>query len=117
VSLRANEKMPVSFIARVTGLSESHIHKLHSMCKKHGVSSLQKAARGGRRRSYLTIAEEKEMLSQIEEQAVKGGVVEVTKIHKMFEEKVGIRIAKYTAYRLLHRHGWRKITPRPYHPK
>lgn len=57
------------------------------------------------------------MLSEIEKTAIKGGVVEIGKVHKLFEEKAGGKVAKYTAYRLLHRHGWRKIAPRPYHPK
>ena len=57
------------------------------------------------------------MLSDIEKTAIKGGVVEIGKVHKLFEEKVGGKVAKYTAYRLLHRHGWRKVAPRPYHPK
>ncbi len=63
-----------------------------------------------------SIEEEKVMLSEIEKNAINGGVVEIGKVHKLFQEKVGSKVAKYTAYRLLHRHGWRKIAPRSYHP-
>jgi len=36
---------------------------------------------------------------------------------KAIEEKANKKIAKSTTYRMLDRHNWRKITPRPYHPK
>jgi hypothetical protein len=33
------------------------------------------------------------------------------------ERKLGRKAHPSTAYRLLHRHGWRKAAPRPGHPK
>ena len=117
VYLRISEQMATSLIAKVTGLSESHIHRIHNQCKANGLSSLCSGKKGGRHRSYLTVEQEKEMLQEIEKKAIKGGVVEIAKVHKIFEEKVGGKVARYSAYRLLHRHGWRKVTPRSYHPK
>jgi len=115
--LRVGENMPTSLIAKITGFSISHIHSIHSFARTKGVASLASGKRGGRNRSYLSLEEESEMLSEIEETAIKGGVVEIGKAHRLFEERVGGKVARYTTYRLLHRHGWRKITPRPYHPK
>lgn len=115
--LRVSNQSPVPLIAQITGLSISHIHKIHSLCFRNGIKAIASQPKGGRRRSYLSIEEEKILLSEIEKTAIKGGVVEIGKVHKLFEEKVGAKVAKYTAYRLLHRHGWRKIAPRPYHPK
>lgn len=115
--LRLSHQIPTPDIAQITGLSVSHIHKIHSLCFRNGISALLSKPKGGRRRSYLTEEEEKVLLSDIEKKAIKGGVVEIGKVHKLFEEKVGGKVAKNTAYRLLHRHGWRKIAPRPYHPK
>lgn len=114
--LRVGEKMSTSLIAKITGFSKSHIHSLHSFARKKGIASLASSKKGGGNRSYLTKEEEKAMLCEVEKVAIKGGVVEISKVQKLFEEKVGNKIARYTAYRLLHRHGWRKITPRPYHP-
>lgn len=115
--LRLSNKMPTSDIAQITGLSVSHIHKIHSLCFRHGIKAIASRPKGGRRRSYLTEEEEQALLFDIEKKAIKGGVVEISRVHKLFEEKVGGKIAKNTAYRLLHKHGWRKIAPRPYHPK
>ena len=115
--LRLSNQMPTPDISQITGLSVSHIHKIHSICFRNGIAALLSKPKGGRRRSYLTEEEEKVLLSDIEKKAIKGGVVEIGKVHRLFEEKVGGKVAKNTAYRLLHRHGWRKIAPRPYHPK
>jgi transposase len=38
-------------------------------------------------------------------------------IQRAFEARVGHEVAESTIYRLLHRHGWRKLMPRPTHPK
>ncbi len=115
--LRLNNQMPTPDIAQITGLSVSHIHKIHSLCYRNGIEAILSKPKGGRRRSCLSLEEEKTLLLEIEKKAIKGGVVEIGKVHKLFEEKVGGKVAKNTAYRLLHRHGWRKIAPRPYHPK
>jgi transposase len=117
IHLRVSENMDVASISRSIGLSEDSVHRIHSRCRKEGIESASSSKRGGRYRSYLSMEEEKAMLEEIKEKAVKGGVVEISKVHQMFEEKVGQKIARYTSYRLLHRHGWRKISPRPYHPK
>ncbi|WP_425361788.1 winged helix-turn-helix domain-containing protein [Candidatus Tisiphia endosymbiont of Mystacides longicornis] len=114
--LRVSEKMSAHLIAKITCFSISHIHSIHSFARNKGITSLASAKKGGRNRSYLTIEEERQMLNTIEKTAIKGGVVEIGKVHKLFEEKVGCKVARFTAYRLLHRHGWRKIVPRPYHP-
>jgi transposase len=117
VYLRVSQQMPALAIADITGFSLSHIYKIHSQCLKEGISSLSSRSKGGRYRSYLSLEEERTMLREIEGKAASGGVLEVSKVRKLFEEKVDREVALYTVYRLLHRNGWRKIAPRPYHPK
>jgi transposase len=72
---------------------------------------------GGRRRSYLTFEEEKEFLGGFFEAATRGNIVVVGEVHEALEEKLGHKVAETTVYRMLARHGWRKIAPRPRHPK
>lgn len=97
--LRVAEKMPTTFISKITGLSQSHIQSIHSSTRTKGLASLASKPKGGRRRSHLSIGEEIALLSEIEKKAIKGGVVEISKVHKLFEEKVGAKVAKNTAYR------------------
>ncbi|MGI2909527.1 helix-turn-helix domain-containing protein [Tolypothrix sp. VBCCA 56010] len=46
-----------------------------------------------------------------------GSITTIAQIHKAFEERIGTSVDSSTIYRLLSRHGWRKLTPRPHHPK
>ena len=41
----------------------------------------------------------------------------MSEIKRAFEAEVGHKVAKTTIYRMLDRHDWRKIMPRPRHPK
>lgn len=72
---------------------------------------------GGRRNSVLTIDEEKEFLSQWQDQATAGGVLTVPPIHAALIARLGYSIPISTTYRLLTRHGWRKVQPDTKHPK
>jgi hypothetical protein len=65
----------------------------------------------------LSLEEEKEFLAPWIEKAVTGGVLVVPPIHLAFQERVGHEVPKSTIYRLLARHGWRKVTPDTRHPK
>ena len=44
-------------------------------------------------------------------------MVEISKIKAAYQEKVDYKISVVQIYRVLHRHGWRKIMPRSRHPK
>ena len=72
---------------------------------------------GGRRRYCMTIEEERDFLRNWEARAIEGGVLSVPPIHAALVEKLGRSIPMSTTYRLLARHGWRKVQPDTKHPK
>ncbi len=72
---------------------------------------------GGRRYGYMTLEQERQFLSHFFDQASEGGVLIVSEIKRAYEVEVGHKVAKTTIYRMLDRHDWRKIMPRPRHPK
>jgi hypothetical protein len=72
---------------------------------------------GGRRFGYMSIEEERHFLSHFLDQASQGGVLIVSEIKRAYEAAVVRKVAKTTIYRMLDRHDWRKIMPRPRHPK
>jgi transposase len=80
-------------------------------------SSLIGAGRGGRRNQNLTMEEEDALLKGFFDKAKVGGILVVSEIKDAYESKVGRTVNKTTVYRMLERHGWRKIAPRPHHPK
>ena len=72
---------------------------------------------GGRRRYTMTVEEEREFLRDWESKATEGGVLSVPPIHAALVGKIGRIIPISTTYRLLARHGWRKVQPDTKHPK
>ena len=72
---------------------------------------------GGRYHEYLTKKEEEQFLSQFFKQAEQGECIAAKAIYLAYEEKIGHTVHETTIYRLLRRHGWRKVQPRPRHPK
>jgi transposase len=72
---------------------------------------------GGRRRFTMTVEAEREFLHDWEAKATEGGVLSVPPIHAALVEKLGRSIPISTTYRLLARHGWRKVQPDTKHPK
>jgi hypothetical protein len=65
----------------------------------------------------MTVQEERDFLRPWEAKANKGGVLSVLPIHAALVERLGRAIPMSTTYRLLARHGWRKVQPDTKHPK
>ncbi|MFO1352144.1 MAG: winged helix-turn-helix domain-containing protein [Gammaproteobacteria bacterium] len=104
-------------IAAITGLAVGTIKNLHARYLRHGIGVLQSKPKGGRRHAHLSLADEAALVESWRRGAEGGAVVEVKPLQQAYEAKVGKAVARSTTYRLLHRHGWRKLTPRPQHPR
>lgn len=117
IYFRAKFDYDASLIAQITGYKLQTVRNIHSAFLKQGVKTLKVSQKGGRYNSVMTLNEEKELIKEFDDKAKKGGIIEVSKIHKAYEEKANRKVAKSTVYRMLDRHNWRKITPRPSHPK
>lgn len=100
-----------------TGLKVQSIRNLHSAWLREGDAVLEAGNKGGRYHEHLTLEQERSLIEGHRAKAEKGGILEVSIIHRAYEQMVGKKVAKSTVYRMLHRHGWRKIAPRPRHPK
>lgn len=117
VWLRVALGLSASEVATAVGLSVNTVRCLQSRFRRRGPSVLTGVGRGGRRRENLTVDEEDELLRPFLEQAGSGGVLEVRPIKAAYEKAVGHVVPKSTVYRVLARHGWRKLVPRRRHPK
>ena len=104
-------------IAVAVGWSANTVRAWHSRYLRHGEAVLIGAGRGGRRHSYFSPEEEEAFLQGFLEQAERGGILVVSEIKMAYERVVGHAVPKSTVYRMLARHGWRKVAPRPRHPK
>lgn len=104
-------------IAQVLGWHPNSVRRVQRRFVIEGEAALLGVPAGGRRHQYLPEAEEARLLVPFLAQAERGGVLVATAVKVAYEQVVGRRVPKSTIYRLLARHGWRKITPRPRHPK
>ena len=117
VYFRSEYGLPPARIADMVGFDVGTVWNLHSAFLRDGEAALQISGRGGRYHAYLSEEEEASWLAGFHKAGTAGGILVVGRIHAAFEKKVGRKVAKSTVYDLLHRHGWRKISPRPRHPK
>ena len=81
-----------------------------------GISALLPKERIGMHRN-LSIEEEREFLSAYTKQAEAGQIVDLNELKAAYIEKVGHSIGGSQIYRMLERHGWRKVMPRSKHPQ
>jgi len=104
-------------IAQLLGWATATVHVMHSRWAKEGEAIFDVRGRGGRHHQHLTAQQEQELLAPFAEHAQSGGMLTVAEIQQAYQERTGKAVARSTVYRLLERHGWRKIVPRPRHPK
>jgi len=117
VLIRATLGSSAAQIAQLLGWSTATVHVLHSRWAKEGDAVFDLRGRGGRRHQYLSPEQEQELLAPFVERAQAGGMLTVAEILQAYQEQSGKAVAPSTIYRLLDRHGWRKVVPRPRHPK
>src|SRR5262249_55205003 len=104
-------------IAAAMGVSLSTVNRAHMAYGHGGIKALKPKRNGGRKHENMTLAEEKALLARFAEAA---GAREMLSIHDLkaaYEKAIGHATGDSTVYNLLHRHGWRKLMPRPFHPK
>jgi transposase len=117
VLLRATLGSSASQIAQLLGWSTATVHVLHSRWAKEGDAIFELRGRGGRHHQHLNAEQEAQLLAPFVARAQAGGMLKVAEIHHAYEQQAGVAVAPSTIYRLLDRHGWRKVVPRPRHPK
>jgi transposase len=111
-----NPHMTIDEIGAATLFTSRNVLYIHANYRANGLQGLEDG-RGGRYRENLTIAQEEELLKPFEEQGKSGSLVVAGGVKKAYEEKVGKEVAESTIYRLLGRHGFRKIVPYKRHKK
>lgn len=72
---------------------------------------------GGRRRASMSVEEEREFLQPWVELSADGGMLVVGPLRAALAQRLGRPVTHSVVYRLLARHGWRKVAPDTRHPK
>lgn len=72
---------------------------------------------GGRRRALMSVEQERRFLEPWMEQAKAGEMLVVSPLRAALAQELGRSVAASVVYRMLARHGWRKVAPDTRHPK
>lgn len=115
--LRTEQGLSTAEIAKTLGWHVNTVRYTQMDFIRRGTPALLEGQKGGRRRQLMSIDEEADFLSSFSQEAEKGSILVVNEIKKALEKRLGHLVHKTTVYRMLHRHDWRKISPRPIHPK
>jgi transposase len=117
VWLRAALGLGAAQIAVALGWQVGSVRQVHSDYLRQGEAVLWGKPSGGRHHQNLTREQEQELLAPFLELAASGGVLVVAPVQAAYEAAVGRPVHHSVVYRALHRQGWRKVVPRPKHPK
>ena len=82
-----------------------------------GPTGLVRSGRGGRRWAFLSWEDEEALLGRFEQRAMKGEVMTAKTLWSDVTQALGREVSLDYVYRLMHRHQWRKLSPRPSHVK
>ena len=104
-------------IADAMGVSLSTVNRAHMAYDHGGIKALKPKPSGGRKRENMTLGEEKTLLRRFAKAAGAGEMLNIHDLKAAYEKAIGHATSNSTVYNLLTRHGWRKLMPRPFHPK
>lgn len=104
--------------AAALGIARATVGRCQAKVRKRLTHPAQlDPAWGGRRRAALSVEEEREFLEPWAESAADGGMLIVAPLRAALAQKLGRPVTHSVVYRLLARHGWRKVAPDTRHPK
>ena len=103
-------------IAIETGFSKDYVSVLVRKYKEMGIDSVAKNHQHSNN-ELMSREEEEELLAPFQAAAEGGQMVDIKEIKLAYEEKIGRELKSHGhIYRMLQRHGWRKVKPRSKHP-
>ena len=105
-------------IARMVGYTPAHVRTVWKWFREESWDRLLGERRGENRgKAHLKLDEEVQFLESFKVKAEKGSLVTGRLIYEAHKKLLGKELNPTITYRLLARHRWRKIVPRPEHPK
>lgn len=109
--------MTQPLIAAAMGVSLSTVNLAHMAYDHGGIGALKPKPSGGRKRENMALEEEKALLARFAKAAGAGEMLNIHDLKAAYEKAIGRETSNSTVYNLLARHGWRKLMPRPFHPR
>ena len=103
-------------VSQATGFCKEYVSQLVKKYCEKGLEGISGNHYGGNHRN---MSEEKEasILAPFQARGEKGEIVEIRELSEAYQEAVDHQVSAGPIYRVLERHGWRKVMPRSQHPK
>jgi transposase len=115
--LIVSESLHVPDIARMLQVSTPAVWKWIQLYNATGPTALDGPGRGGRQRAYLTPREEAALLRRCERRAARGEILTAADLFDVVHDALGQEPSLSYIRRLLARHDWRRVMPRPRHAR
>jgi hypothetical protein len=117
LSLQADPR-PAEVAARQLGVSRSSVNHVVAAYNRLGPAALIPVpGPPNAPRAYLSRVEEQAFLAAFFAQASRGALSVARPLRRALEARLGHAVHPRTVERLLARHAWRKLVPRPRHPQ
>ncbi len=104
-------------ISKILRIPLTTLYTWYYLYNKHGEKAIILKGRGGRSHANMSFEDEKKLLNKLKSKAEAGLIIVAKTIKKEAEKILNRKVCKNYGYDLLYRHGWRKVIPRPQHPK
>ena len=106
-------QLPAHRVADLLVISVQSVWKWVGEYNTMGPAGLDRKGRGGRRWALMTMEEEQAFLARYLAKAQSGDVLTAKQLHPALCRELGQDVSLDYVYKLLHRHEWRKLMPRP----
>ena len=104
--------------AKIVGLHADSVKHIWALWNKGGADAILGERRGRvRGAAHLTMEAERTFLQPFLDRAKQGKLTTVQEVHAAHRTLMEKKLNPTVTYRLLDRHGWRRVVPRPEHPK
>lgn len=104
--------------AMLLGVGRASVLRLQGRLREFCANpNAERLSWGGRRRASLTPEEERDFLARWQDESNAGEVLVASPLRAALVQRLGHPVAASVVYRMLARHGWRKVAPDTRHPK
>ncbi len=117
VRLSLKRRLPHHEIADILAVSLTAVDQWLGAYNREGEAALRPKTENCGRKPFLKAEEEREILEEFTTKAENGELVTAGQIRAELARRLGRPVSAAYPYRVLERGGWRKIKPRPVHPK
>lgn len=97
-----------TYLADITGYSKANVYAVVQSFNKNKTANISVKQKGGRRRSLMSVEEEKALMKSFEDKALKGQILSAKDIKKTIEQTLNKTVSDDFVWDLFKRNGWTK---------